>query len=69
MTPYPLKYLAIYSVKKDFTSDAEYPNADLFHKGQRIQYQKNISDIYGIITFRDLETGIELTWRTWVDNL
>ena len=72
MPPYPLKYLAIYLVKKNFTSDQEYPNSDPFYNGQRIQYQKNISDIYGmteIITFKDMETGNVLTCRTWVDNL
>lgn len=72
MTPYPLKHLATYLIKKDFTSDYLTGSGDPFKQGQMIQYIGNTSDINGmmeIIQFKDVTTGKMLFWRTRVENL
>ena len=72
MEPYPLKQLSIYIVKKDFSSDRGFKEADQFRKDQLIQFQESISNIHDmieIIRFRDVNTGSVMIWKTRVENL
>jgi hypothetical protein len=72
MQPYPLRKLAIYKAKKDFTSDRNFADSDQFRKDQRLQLQEvisNIHDMIEILHFRDLDTNSILIWRTRVENL
>lgn len=72
MQPYPLKSLNFYKVNRDFTSDSEFKDCDIFKEGLIVQYQKSISnshDMMEAIHFKDYNSNTELIWNTRVENL
>ena len=72
MQPYPLRSLAFYKVKKDFTSDRGFKDCDQFQLGQILQYQKSISNIHDmieIVHFIEMDSKKVMIWNTYIDNL